>query len=87
MSSFAIDARARKTETLLRRYQIASVPTLIINGKYRTDAGTAGGYARLFQIVEYLIRKEQAEGAGARRNFVRRLRRFLEACAGERAES
>jgi thiol:disulfide interchange protein DsbA len=64
MSSFAIDAKARKTETLLRRYQISSVPTLIINGKYRTDVGMAGGYDRAFDIVEFLVQKEQAQGAG-----------------------
>jgi thiol:disulfide interchange protein DsbA len=64
MSSFAIDAKARKTETLLRRYQISSVPALIINGKYRTDVGMAGGYDRAFQVVEFLVQKEQAEGAG-----------------------
>jgi thiol:disulfide interchange protein DsbA len=65
MSSFAIDARVRKTEALLRRYQISSVPTLIINGKYRTDVGMAGGTPRVFEVVEYLIHKEQTEGAGA----------------------
>ena len=64
MSSFAIDAKTRKTETLVRRYQIASVPTIIVNGKYRTDVGMAGGYDRAFQVVEFLVRKEQAEGAG-----------------------
>jgi len=64
MSSFAIDTKARKTEGLLRRYQISSVPTLIINGKYRTDVGMAGGYDRTFEIVDFLINKEQTEGAG-----------------------
>ncbi len=63
MSSFAIDARVRKTESLLHRYQIASVPSLIINGKYRTDVGMAGGTPRVFEVVEYLIHKEQTEGA------------------------
>jgi thiol:disulfide interchange protein DsbA len=64
MSSFSIDAKARKTETLLRRYQVASVPTLIINGKYRTDVGMAGGNDRIFQVIEFLIQKEQTGGAG-----------------------
>lgn len=58
MASFAIDTRTRKTETLLRLYQVGSVPTLIINGKYRTDVSMAGGYDRLFQIVDFLISKE-----------------------------
>jgi protein dithiol oxidoreductase (disulfide-forming) len=65
MSSFAIDSQTRKTEALLRRYQIASVPTLIINGKYRTDVGMAGSYTRCFEIVEFLIHKEQTEGGAA----------------------
>jgi thiol:disulfide interchange protein DsbA len=65
MSSFAIDARTRKTEGLLRRYQISSVPTLIVNGKYRTDVSMAGGTARMFEVVEFLIHKEQTEGTGA----------------------
>ena len=65
MSSFAIDASARKTESLLRRYQINSVPTLVINGKYRTDVGMAGSSKRVFEIVEFLIHKEQTEGGGA----------------------
>jgi thiol:disulfide interchange protein DsbA len=58
MASFAIDTRTRKTETLLRLYQVGSVPTLIINGKYRTDVSMAGGYDRLFQVVDFLISKE-----------------------------
>jgi thiol:disulfide interchange protein DsbA len=64
MRSFAIDASMRKTEALLRRYEVASVPTLIINGKYRTDVGMAGGATRVFEVVEFLIHKEQADGVG-----------------------
>jgi thiol:disulfide interchange protein DsbA len=64
MASFAIDTRTRKTETLLRLYQVGSVPTLIINGKYRTDVSMTGGYDRLFEVVDFLIKKEEKAGAG-----------------------
>jgi thiol:disulfide interchange protein DsbA len=64
MSSFAIDTKMRKAETLLRRYQIASVPAIIINGKYKTDVSMAGGYAQIFQLIDFLIKKEQEAGAG-----------------------
>jgi thiol:disulfide interchange protein DsbA len=64
MSSFAIDTKMRKAETLVRRYQVASVPTIIVNGKYRTDVGMAGGYDQIFKLIEFLVEKEAAEGAG-----------------------
>jgi thiol:disulfide interchange protein DsbA len=64
MSSFAIDTKMRKAETLVRRYQVSSVPTIIVNGKYRTDVGMAGGYDQVFALIEFLVQKEAAEGAG-----------------------
>ena len=33
-------------------------PTIIINGKYRTDVGMAGGYDQLFELIEALAAAE-----------------------------
>lgn len=35
-----------------------SVPTIIVNGKYLTSAGKAGGYDKLIKVVNYLTEKE-----------------------------
>ena len=48
----------RRAQQLTRQYGIAGVPTMIINGKYRTSAVMAGGNRRLLEVVDYLIEKE-----------------------------
>jgi len=39
--------------------QISSVPSFIINGKYRTSVSTAGGEEKVFQLIEMLSAKER----------------------------
>jgi thiol:disulfide interchange protein DsbA len=42
-----------------QRYGAHSVPTLIVNGKYRTNVTNAGGtHALLFKVIDELIQKE-----------------------------
>jgi thiol:disulfide interchange protein DsbA len=50
-SSFAVESKLQRADLLNRRYRIDSVPVFIVNGKYRTDLGTAGSEANLFAIV------------------------------------
>jgi thiol:disulfide interchange protein DsbA len=45
---------------LTRRYRIDSVPTAIVNGKYRTDAAMAGGNAELTQLLSDLAAAEKS---------------------------
>jgi thiol:disulfide interchange protein DsbA len=45
--SFEVAQKLRVAQDLARRYSIASVPTIVVNGKYRTGAPEAGGYPRL----------------------------------------
>lgn len=37
-----------------RRYKIDSVPTVIVNGKYKTDVGMAGGHEALIELIDEL---------------------------------
>ncbi len=51
-----------KVETAYQRaiaYQARYVPALVINGKYRVDAGEAGSFTRMLQIADYLIARER----------------------------
>ena len=48
----------RVAQDLGRRYQITGVPTIIVNGKYRTGSGEAGGYPRLLELIDELIVRE-----------------------------
>lgn len=56
--SFAVETKLRRATSLTQRYGISGVPAIIINGKYRTDAGMTGSYENLLQVMDYLIRKE-----------------------------
>lgn len=58
--SFAVNMRMNQGASKLKAYGIQSVPTLIVNGKYRITAETAGGHAGMLRVAEYLIDKERA---------------------------
>ncbi len=57
--SFAVNMRMNQGASKLKGYGIQSVPTLIVNGKYRVTAETAGDHAGMLKVVEFLIQKEQ----------------------------
>ena len=57
-SSFAVENKLQRADFLNRRYRIESVPTLIVNGKYRTDLGMAGGEPQLFDLINELAASE-----------------------------
>ena len=57
-SSFEVSQKMRVGEDLGRRYAITGVPTIVVNGKYRTGAGEAGGYPRLLELIDELILRE-----------------------------
>ena len=57
-SSFEVDQNIRKAKDLARRYSIASVPAIVVNGKYRTGGAEAGSYTKLIEIIDELTERE-----------------------------
>jgi protein dithiol oxidoreductase (disulfide-forming) len=57
-ASFAVESKLQRADFLNRRYQINSVPTMVVNGKYLTDQTMAGGESQLFQLIEELAAHE-----------------------------
>lgn len=57
-SSFAVENKLQRADFLNRRYRIQSVPTVVVNGKYRTDVGMAGGEQQLFGLIGELAASE-----------------------------
>ena len=53
----SIDMRVNNGMTLMANYQINAVPAFVVNNKYRTDLQMAGNPDRLFQILDYLMKK------------------------------
>ncbi|AOU99092.1 hypothetical protein BI364_15110 [Acidihalobacter yilgarnensis] len=59
--SLSVETHVRRAIQLTREYGITGVPTLVVDGRYRVNPNQAGSYARMFQIVDYLVRKVRAE--------------------------
>lgn len=58
MNSFATETRMRRALQLADAYRITGVPTVAVNGKYKTSASRAGGYPQMIQVMEKLIADE-----------------------------
>lgn len=60
-NSFEVDRMSRDAKKLAIRYQINSVPTIIINGKYTTGADLTGGYEKLLELINELAAQEATQ--------------------------
>lgn len=59
--SFAVDAKLRRDQRSLGKYQGNSVPTMIVNGKYRIDSSMTGhSNEKMLEVVNFLINKESS---------------------------
>jgi len=57
-NSFEVNQMMRVSGDLVRRYGITAVPAVVVNGKYRTSAGDAGGYNELIELIDELTARE-----------------------------
>jgi thiol:disulfide interchange protein DsbA len=57
-NSFEVNQKLRVAADLARRYSISSVPTVVVNGKYRTSASEVGSYPRLMEVIDELTVRE-----------------------------
>ncbi|HEC13545.1 MAG TPA: thiol:disulfide interchange protein DsbA/DsbL [Acidiferrobacteraceae bacterium] len=58
--SFGVDSAFRKAQILGRKYEADGVPTIIVDGRYRTTATMAGSHEQLMQVVDFLVNKSRA---------------------------
>jgi len=61
-SGFAVESKLARAVDLNKRYRIASTPTVIVNGRYVTDVGMAGGEEQLFELINTLAAREKPAG-------------------------
>ena len=57
--SFEVQAKLQRADELSRRYRIDGVPTMVVNGKYTTDAVMVGSYEELLVLVDELVAAER----------------------------
>jgi len=59
LSSFSMTSALNTAANKMSEMGIDSVPTLVVNGKYRVTSSK--GFGHMLKVVEYLIEKENAE--------------------------
>ncbi|MDG2107123.1 MAG: thiol:disulfide interchange protein DsbA/DsbL [Woeseiaceae bacterium] len=57
-SSFEVNQSLRIAQDLARRYNVTSVPMVVVNGKYHTDVSKAGGIPQLLELIDELTERE-----------------------------
>jgi thiol:disulfide interchange protein DsbA len=57
--SFSVEANMRRADMLIKdAYKVPSTPTIIVNGRYRLDGQSAGGYQQMIDLTNWLVAKE-----------------------------
>jgi protein dithiol oxidoreductase (disulfide-forming) len=59
-NSFGVSSSVKRAENLGRRYNIRSVPVIVVNGKYATDAPDIRGFAEMIGVTDELVERERA---------------------------
>jgi len=57
--SFTVSTGLQRAEQLTERYKVQGVPLIVINGKYTTDPGQAGGPGQMLQLINDLAASEK----------------------------
>jgi thiol:disulfide interchange protein DsbA len=57
-NSFEVAQSMRVAEDLARRWNVSSVPAVVVNGKYITGGGQAGSYPNLIEVIDELVARE-----------------------------
>ena len=55
LHSAEVDERLSRADELMRSYEIEVVPSLVVNGRFRSDTRMAGGQKDLIQVMDRLI--------------------------------
>ncbi|HEX6550659.1 MAG TPA: thiol:disulfide interchange protein DsbA/DsbL [Gammaproteobacteria bacterium] len=59
-NSFSVQLKLNQAGDIEQRYGLEGVPTIIVNGKWKTGAGYQMAPPDIMKCVEYLVKKEEA---------------------------
>ena len=64
MDSYTLEIQITNNEELAVSSKIFEIPTVVVNNKYRISPNTAGGFDKIWKIVDFLIKKDNKEKGG-----------------------
>jgi thiol:disulfide interchange protein DsbA len=59
-NSFTVNSNMMRAEEITQRYRVQGVPFVVVNGKYTTDVGQAGGETKLIELISDLTAAEHS---------------------------
>ena len=59
-NSFGVDSMLANATQMSGRYEADGVPTIIIDGKYRTTVSLAGGHNEIIDLINYLAQRAKS---------------------------
>jgi thiol:disulfide interchange protein DsbA len=60
-NSFGVSSAVKRAENLTRRYGIRSVPVIVVNGKYATDAPEVRSFNDMINVTNELVERERTD--------------------------
>ena len=57
--SFGVNGKLKRATNFTQRYQVRSVPILVVNGKYSTDAEEVANLEQKLDIANELVEREK----------------------------
>ncbi len=61
LNSFPIDGKVQQADQLAMNYGVTGTPTVVVDGRWLTDLGKAGGDDGLIKVVQFLCEKAHKE--------------------------
>jgi thiol:disulfide interchange protein DsbA len=58
-NSFSMNSQVKQADARARSYSITGTPEVIVNGKYRVTARTAGSQVKMLNVIDFLISQER----------------------------
>jgi thiol:disulfide interchange protein DsbA len=62
-NSFGVKSSVKQADARARGYRISGTPEMVVDGKYRVSARTAGGQAEMLKVIDFLVAQERAARA------------------------
>lgn len=59
-NSFTTNTRIQRSKQMVPKYGVDGTPSVVVAGKYRVTGGSAGGYDKVFDVVDFLVAREAA---------------------------
>ena len=62
-SSFETESQLSRAREIVKGDHVDGTPSIVVNGKYRITGDSAGSYAQILDLVNYLVKKEHDAAA------------------------